>query len=84
MTTIGDGGQFNAFYDSTLDKVVVEATLPDGSYAGWGWGHDMDGTEMIIFSADGASSSVSINYSVKEDEPPVDAAIASCYETSFV
>ena len=30
------------------------ATLPDSSWAGWGWGPTMEDTEMIIFSANGA------------------------------
>ena len=36
----------------------MQATLPDGSYAGWGWGPTMENTEMVIFSANGALSSV--------------------------
>ena len=65
-TSISDGGNLIGYYDTGLEKVVVQATLPDSSYAGWGWGASMTNTEMLIFSANGASSSVTTYYSEGE------------------
>ena len=49
-----NGGTLKTYYDTSREVVVMEATLPDGSYAGWGWGSSMTNTEMLIFSANGA------------------------------
>ena len=72
------------FYDTTSEKFVVQATLPDSSYAGWGWGPSMTRTEMLIFSANGASSSMTTYYSIGEQEPTEHEDLASCYTTSTV
>ena len=47
----------------------MKATLSDSSYAGWGWGSSMFNTEMVVFSANGDSSSATTYYSTKEDMP---------------
>ena len=44
-----NGGTLTTYYDTSREVVVMEATLPDGSYAGWGWGSSMTNTEMLIF-----------------------------------
>ena len=64
--------------------MTIVATLNDGSYAGWGWGSSMDGTEMVIFSANGDSSSVGYYYSTGFTEPTADPSFAACYDSSFV
>ena len=64
--------------------MTIVATLNDGSYAGWGWGSSMDGTEMVIFSANGDSSSVGYYYSTGETKPTADPSFAACYDSSFV
>ena len=57
-TSLSDGGSLTTYYDEPNEKIVVQATLPDSSYAGWGWGSAMANTEMLIFSANGDTSSV--------------------------
>ena len=52
-TDIFDMGSFSSYYDPASEQVFISVTLPDKSYAGWGWGSSMTNTEMIIFSADG-------------------------------
>lgn len=75
-------GTIGAYYDTDTELIVIEASLDDGSYTGWGWGSTMTDTEMVIFSADGNSSSVDFYYSTGNIEPAADPDIASCYETS--
>jgi len=79
---ISDGGTLTAFYNSKSEKVIMTATLPDSSYAGWGWGSSMTNTEMVIFSADGADSSATTYYSKGENDPTLQETLQSCYETS--
>ena len=47
----------------------MNTTIPDSSYAGWGWGSSMTNTEMVIFSADGDKSQAKTYYSKTEDDP---------------
>ena len=57
------------FYDSENELMNMNCTIPDGSYAGWGWGPSMKGTEMIIFSANGDQSSALTYYSEGKETP---------------
>ena len=63
--TLNDGGLMTVNYDSTSEQMVMNATIPIGSYAALGWGASMVNTEMVLFSADTDStkSSVSTYYS---------------------
>lgn len=69
IEALGDVGTITSYYDPTLEKIVIEAVLPDGSYAGWGWGDSMTETEMIIFSANGADTSAKPYYATTEATP---------------
>ena len=84
--TLTDGGTITVNYDTTNDQVVMQAILPDGSYAGWGWGPDMGSattsTEMVIFSANGASSTITTYQGVGEQPPVSEPSMQSCYTTS--
>ena len=53
-----DNGTISVWYDPDSEKVIMEATIPDGSYAAWGWGESMTNTEIVMFSGNGASSDV--------------------------
>ncbi len=61
--TLSDSGSITVNYDTTTELINMGATLPSGSYAGWGWGASMINTEMVIFSADGDNSDVTTFYS---------------------
>ena len=61
----------------------MTALVADGSYAGWGWGATMIDTEMVIFSADGDSSSAETYYSTKHDTPSSDPSQQACYTTTI-
>ena len=56
--SLSDGGSMEVSYDPDTSMVVMNALIPDGSYAAWGWGASMVDTEMVMFSANGASSNV--------------------------
>ena len=79
-TTLKDAGSISVYYAN--DLVNIEATLVDGSYAGWGWGSSMTETEMMIFSASADASSSLTYYSTTEQTPTLDAALQACYTTS--
>ena len=40
-TSLTDKGVFTVNYDSTNSVMVMNCTIPDASYAGWGWGKSM-------------------------------------------
>mmetsp|Transcript_6602 Transcript_6602/g.8962 ORF Transcript_6602/g.8962 Transcript_6602/m.8962 type:complete len:139 (+) Transcript_6602:1356-1772(+) len=82
VTSISDQGSFTVNYSESDGMLVMNATLPDSSYAGWGWGSSMTNTEMVIFSADGADSSATTYYSKGENDPTLQETLQSCYETS--
>ena len=79
--TIGSGS-IGAYYDFTTEMVTIEAVIPDGSYAGWGWGSSMTDTEMVIFET-GASAGVTFYDGTGETTPTEDTAMSPCYTTSF-
>ena len=56
------------------EQIVMNVTLPDSSYAGWGWGSSMTNTEMVIFSANGADKSSATTYYSKEETKPENQA----------
>ena len=59
---------------TTPDKehIKFHVEIPHNSYYGIGFGKTMKNTDMIIFSASGASSSVSDAYSSGEQKPTID------------
>ena len=62
----------------------MTAKVLDGSYTGFGWGATMVNTEMVIFSANGASSAVQYYYSKTQSTPEVDPTVEACYTSSYV
>ena len=58
--------------------VTVEAVIPDGSFAGWGWGSSMTDTEMIIFET-GASAGVTFYDGTGDTTPTAAPSFAPCY-----
>ena len=69
------------WYDTGSEKVIMEATIPDGSYAAWGWGESMTNTEIVMFSGNGASSDVQYFYATGETTPTAEQSKYSpCYE----
>ena len=66
---LGDGGTITVYYDPDTELVVMEASIPDGSYGAWGWGASMTETEIVMFSGNGASSDVQYFYSTTETAP---------------
>ena len=75
-------GSFSSYYDPASEQVFISVTLPDKSYAGWGWGSSMTNTEMIIFSADGQQSTAKTYYSKGEQDPELEDSLQSCYKTT--
>lgn len=63
--------------------MLMNCTIPGGSYAGWGWGSSMTDTEMVIFSADATTPTVGTYYSTGETPPGADAKYESCYTTKI-
>jgi len=65
--------------------MVMNVTLPKDSYAGWGWGHDMVNTEMIVFSANNAASTsyATTYFSRGEETPILDQKMQACYTTAI-
>ena len=63
------GGSLTVYYDTTTQKIVMDAVIPDGSYQGWGWGPTMTNTEIVVFSAEGASSAVTTYYGTGDTRP---------------
>ena len=81
LTKINDGGSFTVSYVEADDVISMNATIPDKSYAGWGWGGSMTNTEMLIFSADGDNSDMETYYGVGDTEPEKQKELQSCYTT---
>ena len=61
----------------------MDAKVLAGSFAALGWGATMVNTEMIIFSANGASSAVQNYYSTEKSTPAAYPAVDSCYTSSI-
>lgn len=78
-----DYTEITLFYNPDTLLINLNARVSDGSYAGFGWGSSMVNTEMVIFSADGTSSSVGNYYSTTEDTPQPYPTVDSCYTTSI-
>lgn len=78
-----DGAAITVVFDPATDLINMQATVPTGSYASWGWGHDMKDTEIVFFSADGKNSEVTFWWSKDDDTPDKDNTYAPCYDTSF-
>ena len=59
----------------------MQAVIPDGSFAAWGWGASMFGTEIVMFSGNGESSDVQYFFSEGQTDPtPQQATYSPCYE----
>jgi len=71
------------YYDPDTELINMIATINDGSYAAWGWGHSMTSTEMVIFQANGSSSFFSFVYGIGGVDPVADPDLSGCYTTSF-
>ena len=54
--SLTDGSELTVYYDAAADQIVMSAAIVDGTFAGFGWGASMQDTEMVVFSANGASS----------------------------
>ena len=66
-------GTITISWDSTVSKVKFEVEINDNSSASFGWGKNMDNTDMVQWQAHGAMSSAIDMYSVGEVTPSVDA-----------
>ena len=62
----------------------MTAKVPTGSFTGFGWGATMVNTELVIFSANGASSAVQYYYSTTQGMPTADPTVEACYTSSYV
>lgn len=49
---MSDLGTLTINYDPDTEQIVMNSTIPIGSYAALGWGSSMIDTEMVQFSAD--------------------------------
>lgn len=64
----------------------MNCTIPKGSYAGWGWGKNMDNTEMVIFEAPTdptALPDVTTYYSKGKDTPIAEPEMQACYTSTI-
>jgi len=77
-------GTFDVHYDAATELILMNCTIPYGSYAGWGWGLNMIQTEMVIFSAYGKdTSTVTTYYSTSKDDPDLDTTTQPCYTSTI-
>jgi len=85
LTSLSDGGSINVNYDPVGDLMVINATIPQNSYVGWGWGASMKNTEMVIFQASTTTtaSTVTTYYSTSETTPGLQPDLQSCYSTTI-
>ena len=68
--TLTGSGTITVFYSADTELLYMEATLPQNSFAGWGWGATMVDTEMLIFSASTVDgSSITTYYSSGKTTP---------------
>ena len=82
VININDGGSFSVSYVEADDVISMVATLPDQSFAGWGWGGSMTNTEMLIFSANGDKSDMETYYGVGDEDPQKQPELQECYTTT--
>ena len=66
----GDG-TITVYYDQDTELVNMKATIPSGSYAGFGWGESMTNTEMVIFSTTGGTGAMKTY--ISSGNQPLDA-----------
>ena len=57
------------YYDQETDLITMKASIPDGSYAGFGWGKTMTNTEMVIFTTKDGQGAVTTYYSTGDTTP---------------
>ena len=76
-------GTVTVYYDAAADQIIMDANVNDGAFAGFGWGASMQDTEMVVFSANGTSSSVATYYGIGTVKPMEDDNMAECYETEI-
>ncbi len=81
---LSDLGTLTINYDPETEQIVMNSTIPIGSYAALGWGPSMINTEMVQFSADtdASQSKVATFYSSAKDTPSPDSSYLSCYTWS--
>jgi len=61
----------------------MDARILAGSFAALGWGATMVNTEMVIFSANGASSAVQNYYATTYSTPTAYPTIDGCYTSAY-
>jgi len=83
VKTLTDGSSISVYYNSTTALLNIEAKIKAGTYAGWGWGSSMTNTEMVIFSANGAQSSVDNRYATAHATPADYPIVDGCYTSSW-
>ena len=66
---LSDGGTITVHYDQDSENIVMNVSIPTGSYAGFGWGKTMTDTEMVIFSTKGGTGAVTTYYGVGDGTP---------------
>lgn len=80
IQSLDNGGSITTYYDSDTQNIVMKASIPDNSFAAWGWGSSMTDTEIVMFSGNGADSDVQYFYSTGRTDP---TAEQSKYEPCY-
>ena len=81
--TLSDGSTIAVYYNPTTGLINMDAKILAGTFAGWGWGESMTNTEMVIFSANGASSSVQHVFATGHSKPADYPIVNGCYTSSW-
>ena len=82
--TLTDGSSITVYYDASKALINMSARVVANSWLGWGWGATMVNTELVVFSANGASSAVQYYYSTTQGMPTADPTVEACYTSSYV
>ena len=74
-------GTLDFSYDVATAKIVLKAHIKAGSYIAFGWGSTMSNTDMVIWQANGGTSTQLDLYSTGYSTPSTDGV--NTYTTTF-
>jgi hypothetical protein len=78
--SLSDGAVSYITYNTTTKQIQYISTVPKNSYLSFGYGTSMSKTDMVVWEANGASSTQIDVYSTSHNTP---STVTNTYTTTF-
>ena len=80
VISLSDGAVSYITYNTTTNQIQYISTVPKNSYLSFGYGTSMSKVDMVVWEANGASSTQIDVYSTSHNTP---ATVPNQYQTTF-